>query len=574
MGLVTRLSWRNLVRQKKRNLFLGICIGFGMMILVVANSFSHGMVDVLINEVVSYAFGHLVVDGTQGNSYFTMIRDKERIVKIIEENIKPEDLLEINENLGMMGRAVGNGEADNVVVVGVTIEEDEKYFFNDFFTLLDGNFDDYFSTDYEYPVIVSSAMAKSLNVKVHDTIKIRIPMVTGQIQAAKLTVIAIADASNTFMNMVLFMQGYRVKELLGYKPWESASLQVTLRDPLKTAKYYADILHEKLKPGVICVAGKIGRADCQLVAFKHHDQAKEALRAEVTIVAGDPEKAWEKRGVMVSKALAQKLGLKAGDKFNYSYQTKFRGIYEEEFTVDAIYDSRTKLGADVLLVNEERIHDILNTYLPAEFQEFLAEDDPLYTALATEWKLLRRSKDSQELEKLYKNERKNKSTQSRLNIITMYEGASDILKLEAVLNLLTMNAVLILFFIILIGVVNTLRMTIKERTREIGTIRAIGMQKRDVRNVFIMETLFLTALSCIAGVTLGIVVIKVLGAFTFNSTGALSIILKDGRLVFKLAPLSILGNFLLILVIACVTAYFPARHAANLSAVEALRHYE
>ena len=111
-----------------------------------------------------------------------------------------------------------------------------------------------------------------------------------------------------------------------------------------------------------------------------------------------------------------------------------------------------------------------------------------------------------------------------------------------------MNAVLILFFIILIGVVNTLRMTIKERTREIGTIRAIGMQKRDVRNVFIMETLFLTALSCIAGVTLGIVVIKVLGAFTFNSTGALSIILKDGRLVFKLAPLSIL-KFLLILVI-------------------------
>ena len=137
MGLVTRLSWRNLVRQKKRNLFLGICIGFGMMILVVANSFSHGMVDVLINEVVSYAFGHLVVDGTQGNSYFTMIRDKERIVKIIEENIKPEDLLEINENLGMMGRA-WQREADNVVVVGVTLKKMSTSLTT--FTLLDGEF--------------------------------------------------------------------------------------------------------------------------------------------------------------------------------------------------------------------------------------------------------------------------------------------------------------------------------------------------------------------------------------------------------------------------------------------------
>ena len=66
--------------------------------------------------------------------------------------------------------------------------------------------------------------------------------------------------------------------------------------------------------------------------------------------------------------------------------------------------------------------------------------------------------------------------------------ASEVLKLEQVLNLITIIAVLILFFIILIGVVNTLRMTIRERTREIGTIRAIGMQKKDVRNVFILES--------------------------------------------------------------------------------------
>ncbi|HBR30432.1 MAG TPA: hypothetical protein DD789_13445, partial [Firmicutes bacterium] len=170
MGLISRLSWRNLLRQKKRNLFLGICIGFGMMILVIANSFSHGMVDVLINDVVSYAFGHLVVNGTQGNSYFTMIRDKERMIQLIEETVKPEDLLEINENLGMMGRAVGNGEADTVMVIGVTIKEEEMHFLDDFFTLVDGDFNDYFSAEYEYPVIISAEMAKSLNVQVHDVV--------------------------------------------------------------------------------------------------------------------------------------------------------------------------------------------------------------------------------------------------------------------------------------------------------------------------------------------------------------------------------------------------------------------
>lgn len=69
MGLVFRLSLRNLFRQKRRNLMLGIGIAFGMMILVIANSFSHGMVDVLIKDIVSNAFGHLVIDGKMGNSY-------------------------------------------------------------------------------------------------------------------------------------------------------------------------------------------------------------------------------------------------------------------------------------------------------------------------------------------------------------------------------------------------------------------------------------------------------------------------------------------------------------------------
>ena len=86
-----------------------------------------------------------------------------------------------------------------------------------------------------------------------------------------------------------------------------------------------------------------------------------------------------------------------------------------------------------------------------------------------------------------------------VDVESMYEMASDVLKLEGALNLITFGAVLVLFFIILIGVINTLRMTIRERTREIGTVRAIGMQKKDVRNSFILETMFLGLFSAIAG---------------------------------------------------------------------------
>lgn len=578
MGLIFNLSLRNLLRQKRRNMLLGIGISFGMMILVIANSFSHGMVDVLIKDVVSHAFGHLVVEGRVGNSsYAMMFRDKARIEKIIKETIPAKEIVTVDESLGAFGRAIGNGEADNIVVVGVSVksDHDKKAFFKNFFTLVDGNFDEYFSKNIEYPAIISVDKAKSLNVKVHDVIKVRIPMVTGQMQAAQLTVIAIANANNTFMNLIAFVDGDRVKKLVGYKPWESANLQITLKNPKQTAKLYADLLHKKLQPEVLSIVGKVDHQECQIFAFKNGDASKKVINQSIRIMAGDPKKAFDKEGVMVSKQLAGKLNLGVGSEFSYDYLTKFRGPYQEKFKVDAIYDSSTKLGNDVILMNGERIFDTYDKFLPKQRNpEYFEKDDAIYPALATEWKLFDRSKDSQGLQKKYKEDRKIRTKQSKIDVVTMYEGADFILKLESALNMITLIAVLILFFIILIGVINTLRMTVRERTREIGTVRAIGMQKNDVRNMFIIETLQLTAISCFAGIILGVIVMSILGAITFNSSSALSMILKDKHLNFMMDPLSILFNFLLIMFISGVTAYFPARRAAKLSAVEALRHYE
>jgi putative ABC transport system permease protein len=577
MSLIINLSLRNLLRQKRRNLILGIGISFGMLILVVANAFSHGVVDVLINDIVSRAFGHVVIQGSDGSNNFSMIRDKERVMNIINDTIRKEDLVDVNESLGMLGRAVGKGEADNLMVIGFTLKTEsmKQAFFENFFTLVDGNFTDYFSKNIEYPVIISAQKAKSLNVKVHDLIRVRLPMVTGQIQAVKLTVVAIANANNTFMDMVAFMDGNRVKQLLGYKPWESASLQITLKNPKQTANYYAGILHKKLPPGLLTISGEAAGESCQLFAFNNDDKSKETLRRNIHIIRGDPKLALEKDGVLITNRLAQKLHLAPGNEFALDYQTKYRGANQEKFEITAIYDSTSELGGNTILVNGERIYDVYNKFLPEnQNQPVINATDSLNPALSTGWKLLPRSKDSQELQKLMKTERKVKTRQAKYNVITMYEGASQILSLEAAMNSVTLIAVLVLFFIILIGVVNTLRMTIRERTREIGTIRAIGMQKKDVRSMFIMETLMLTAFSCAAGILLGIIVMQLLSLITFNNGNALSMILKDKHLYFKLDYLNIVLNFLLIMFISGVTAYFPARRAAKLSAVEALRHYE
>jgi ABC-type antimicrobial peptide transport system permease subunit len=143
-----------------------------------------------------------------------------------------------------------------------------------------------------------------------------------------------------------------------------------------------------------------------------------------------------------------------------------------------------------------------------------------------------------------------------------------------VLNIITISAVLILFFIILLGVVNTLRMTIRERTREIGTVRAIGMQRGDVRNMFILETFFLTLFSSGAGLLLGFGAMRLLSLITFTiQDNPLGMLLVNSHLYFLPTFSGVAGSVLLIIAIAVCTAFFPARRAANMPPAKALGHF-
>ena len=165
-----------------------------------------------------------------------------------------------------------------------------------------------------------------------------------------------------------------------------------------------------------------------------------------------------------------------------------------------------------------------------------------------------------------KNMGKKKWRSTVIDVRTMYETAEQILKLEGVLNLITLVAVLVLFFIILIGVVNTLRMTIRERTREIGTVRAIGMQRTDVRNVFILETLLLAFFASVAGVVLAFLA---MGGFPISPctwrTTPWACFWSTAGCISCPRGAGVLGNMMLIWILPGVTAFFPARRAANLS---------
>ena len=133
--------------------------------------------------------------------------------------------------------------------------------------------------------------------------------------------------------------------------------------------------------------------------------------------------------------------------------------------------------------------------------------------------------------------------------------------------------IIILVAIIVIGIMNTMWIAIRERTREIGTLRAIGMQRRSVAWMFLLESIMLGLGATIGGV--------VAGAAIAAGLNAMHVPVPTGLQFFLMSPhlhLSVHGSLLVqsvfaITVVTALAALYPSIKAARLRPVVAMSHF-
>lgn len=109
-----------------------------------------------------------------------------------------------------------------------------------------------------------------------------------------------------------------------------------------------------------------------------------------------------------------------------------------------------------------------------------------------------------------------------------------------------------------IGIINILLVSVKERTREIGIRRALGASKRDIIFQFLAESVILTGISGIIGIVVGITA----GFLISNAINIPPVV------DFQISILAFLGSILL----GLVFGVYPAKKAADLDPIEALRY--
>jgi len=119
------------------------------------------------------------------------------------------------------------------------------------------------------------------------------------------------------------------------------------------------------------------------------------------------------------------------------------------------------------------------------------------------------------------------------------------------------NAVaLIAIIIAIIGVVNTILMSVFERTSEIGVMKAVGAREKDILEVFLIESGSLGLIGGGVGIVLGTIL-----ALVLNQVGV------PTKITLELLGFSLAFSF----AVGMISGLFPARMAAELEPVAAMR---
>ena len=111
----------------------------------------------------------------------------------------------------------------------------------------------------------------------------------------------------------------------------------------------------------------------------------------------------------------------------------------------------------------------------------------------------------------------------------------------------------------LFGIVNTLVLSVFERTREIGMLRAVGITRRQTRRMIRYESVITALIGTATGISLGIV----LGALLAARVDAIN---------FSIPVASLIIFVIAAVVVGLLAAIFPARRAARLVPLEALSY--
>ena len=313
------------------------------------------------------------------------------------------------------------------------------------------------------------------------------------------------------------------------------------------------------------------------------------LRDRLVLLAGSFEnmlrydRNGNRNGIIVTDEIARRLRVEIDDRIVARMRTLDGQQNVGEFTVAAISHDPGLFGqlsayADLSYVNElltipAGSYQSLGIFL-REIGQIESAVEAYYSTLADRVQLFERAAPQDgdnPVAQLFRDSPDEEWEGTRYRVYTLNDILSEVGQIVTLLNQAALVILVVLFVIIMVGITNTFRMIMYERVREIGTLRALGMQRARVLGSFLLEALFLALGGVVAGLAVSGLVMLVTSRIFMGLDSPIFILLRNGYFTFRLLPSQVALNTGIVALLTVIAAYVPSRRAAHMKPVDALR---
>lgn len=306
-------------------------------------------------------------------------------------------------------------------------------------------------------------------------------------------------------------------------------------------------------------------------------QLEAPILATFDFVEGSVPTADDREGILISTSAARRLEARVGDQIIVSAITRrgrvntvpllVRGIFAES----SFFGFTSYLHRETLNVLIEEPRDRVNemgVYLARPGVDEAPAVAALHDALAAVVPTFEVIRDRD----TYSDASRARRDQREYGIVTLTAQLEEINDLIGAITLIAAVIMVLFLLIVVVGVSNTYAMIVFERTREIGTMRALGMQRPGVVALFVIEALYLAVSGGIIGVAGGFAGLALIrGVFDFTGANWATLFMVQGRLVWSM-PAAVVGAITVVTIGAAVAGSLRAAlRAAAISPVDALR---